>query len=171
MWKRSQQHIITLATSYVIKMLARWTARLKCGYPCLSLLFLITNFAAVFSSPCDFHRWQNKCYHFEGMDHERTSQRSPDIPKYIFSCCSNWMAEKSRSKTITTNEYWNNWLRYTGLMLPTCKPTKLIYVIRLNVTSREFFLEKGHSAWRTEYFMRNETLLFGLLSYHVKNVV
>ena len=98
MWKRSQQHIITMATRYVIRMLARWPARLKCGYPCLSLLFLITDFAAVFSSPCDFHRWQNKCYHFEGMDHDRTSQRSPDNPTYIFSCCSNWMAGKSRSK-------------------------------------------------------------------------
>ena len=147
MWKRSQQHIITLATRYVIKMLARWTARLKCGYPCLSLLFFINDFAVVFSSPCDFHRWQNKCYYFVGMDHERTSQRSPDNPTYIFSYCSNWMAGKSRSK----NDYnkwilsWNNWLRYAGLMLPTCKPTTLIYLIRLYVTSREFFLEKWHS--------------------------
>ena len=64
---------LCLATRCVIKMLARWTARLRCGYPCLPLLFLITDFAAVFSPPCDFHRWQNKCYRFVGMDHERTS--------------------------------------------------------------------------------------------------
>ena len=74
-------------------------------------------------------------------------------------------------------------------MLPTYKPTKLIYVIRVNVTSHEFLLEKlkdtalsssfsrdivnvrKEIAWWTEYFMRNENLLFGLLSYHVKNVL
>ena len=85
MWKRSQQHIITLATRCVIKMLARWTTRLNCGYPCLSLFFLITNFAAVFSPPCDFHRWQNKCYHFVGMDQERTLPRDRLITQLIFS--------------------------------------------------------------------------------------
>ena len=37
-------------------------------------------------------------------------------------------------------------MRSTGLMLPTCKPTKRTYVIRLNVTSHEFLLEKGYSA-------------------------
>jgi len=37
--------------------------------------------------------------------------------------------------------------------------------------SRDIVNVRKEIAWRTEYFMRNETLLFGLLSYHVKNVV
>ena len=171
MWKRSQQHIITLATICVIKMLSRWTARLKCGYPVypfsfwsrILLLCLARLVISIGGKINVIISWE---WIMRGLPRDRL------ITQSIFSVVVQieWQRKADR-KTITTNEYWNNWLRYTGLMLPTCKPTKLIYVIRLNVTSREFFLEKGHSAWRTEYFMRNETLLFVLLSYHVKNVV
>ena len=138
---------LCLATRCVIKMLARWAARLKCGYPCLSLLFLITDFAAVFSPPCDFHRWQNKCYRFVGMDQERTSQRSPVFRFHlvvIFAKLLFWVLSQNLTIVQLLSE-WSVQNRDIFLMISFDVLSKLITEFRRSSLEKLFFFTGGKS--------------------------